>query len=437
MEQQTVLIASAFFNWSETQRMIEIGLEMHRRGHRVVFLGEGRFDHLLNGLPFVRERLEADRRWYTPERIAKMLNMEKYGNQYTTYEELDDIVQAELELIARYRPFVIVTGYRMTLTVSARIAKVKLAWCLSAVVSKAYLESVAAKRVVAFEALSRAEVKALPYQQALELTTDRVMQKRAIQTCATSQVWNKYLVQHGCEPFCSDMDIYCGDLNLMSDARELFPALPEIPNHTVFIGPILNSEVIPLSEAEKTALYAQNGRKKVLVSLGSAGSKRVLQTALEALRTTDFEVFVSVIGFLTADEVASYPPNFHFSEKYPLLEMAEHCDAALIQAGQGTLYAMLMGKCPFVSIPGPFEQRHNITNLLENFGCAKRLYAAYLTSRQVAEAMHEVLTDPRYREEAERAEALLRPYRTDPSRHAEVTAANQLEALGSIGSAAD
>ena len=84
----------------------------------------------------------------------------------------------------------------------------------------------------------------------------------------------------------------------------------------------------------------------------------------------------------------------HFSEKYPLLEMAEHCDAALIQAGQGTLYAMLMGKCPFVSIPGPFEQRHNITNLLENFGCAKRLYAAYLTSRQVAEAMHEVLTEP-------------------------------------------
>ena len=137
MEQQTVLIASALFNWSETQRMIEIGLEMHRRGHRVVFLGEGRFDHLLNGLPFVRERLEADRRWYTPERIAKMLNMEKYGNQYTTYEELDDIVQAELELIARYQPFVIVTGYRMTLTVSARIAKVKLAWCLSAVVSKA------------------------------------------------------------------------------------------------------------------------------------------------------------------------------------------------------------------------------------------------------------------------------------------------------------
>ena len=63
MEQQTVLIASALFNWSETQRMIEIGLEMHRRGHRVVFLGEGRFDHLLEGLPFVRERLEADRRW--------------------------------------------------------------------------------------------------------------------------------------------------------------------------------------------------------------------------------------------------------------------------------------------------------------------------------------------------------------------------------------
>ena len=378
MEQQTVLIASALFNWSETQRMIEIGLEMQRRGHRVVFLGEGRFDHLLNGLPFVRERLEADRRWYTPERSAKMLNMEKYGNQYTTYEELDDIVQAELELIARYRPFVIVTGYRMTLTVSARIAKVRLAWCLSAVVSKAYLESVAAKRVEHFARMSRAEVKQLPFQQALELTADRVMQKRAILTCATSQVWNKYLVQHGCEPFRSDMDIYCGDLNLMSDAR-----------------------------------------------------------ALEALRTTDFEVFVSVIGFLTADEVASYPPNFHFSEKYPLLEMAEHCDAALIQAGQGTLYAMLMGKCPFVSIPGPFEQRHNITNLLENFGCAKRLYAAYLTSRQVAEAMHEVLTDPRYREEAERAEALLRHYRTDPSRHAEVTAANQLEALAAIGSAAD
>lgn len=420
--QKTALFGSAMFNWSETQRMIEIARQLHRRGWRVVFLGEGRFDRLLEGLPFLHERLEEDRDWYTPDRIAKMLDMEKYGNRYATPQEIDRVVCAELRLVEKYQPDVIVTGYRMTLTLTARIAKVKLAWCLSATVSKLYLETAPAQGVAALEQLTKEERKALPYQRVRALYADKLMRERAVQSCTTSQAWNKVLQLHGCAPLKGDMDLFEGDLNLMSDARELFPALPCDDSHA-FIGPIFNSEVIPIAPEIEGALSLPD--KKILISVGSGGKKENLSAALEAARTADAQVFVSTIGSMTEAEMAAYPSNFHFAEKFPLVEVARRCDAAVIQAGQGTLYAVLLAGCPFVSLPATFEQRHNVGNLVSCFPCGEIVYPYEVSAALIARNLQAVLTETRYQTAAAQAKRVMEGYVT---RRAEGNAADLLEA---------
>ncbi|MDD6643709.1 MAG: hypothetical protein PUF80_05745 [Firmicutes bacterium] len=419
---KTALFGSAMFNWSETQRMIEIAGQLHKRGWRVVFLGEGRFDRLLEGLPFLRERLEEDRDWYTPDRIAKMLDMEKYGNRYATPQEIDRVVCAELRLVEKYQPDVIVTGYRMTLTLTARIAKVKLAWCLSATVSKLYLEADTAQGVAALEHLTKAELKSMPYPQVRSLYADKLMRDRAVKSCTTSQAWNEVLRLHGCAPLTDDMELFEGDINLMSDARELFPELPCDDSHA-FIGPIFNSEKIPIAP-EIAETLSQPG-KKVLISVGSGGKKENLIAALEAARAADAQVFVSTIGSMTEAEMADYPSSFHFAEKFPLVEVARRCDAAVIQAGQGTLYAVLLAGCPFVSLPATFEQRHNVRNLVSCFPCGEIVYPYEVSAALIARNLQAVLTEPRYREAAVQAKSVMEDYVAHP---AEETAAELLEA---------
>lgn len=425
---KTILFGAALFNWSETQRMVEFAAELHKRGYRIVFLGEGKYDYLIEDRSFIiRERLQADRDWYTPKRIAQMLAMDKVGNQYASASEIDTVVAEELRLIQKYQPCAIVTGYRMTLTLSARISGVKLVWCLSAVLSKHYL---AAKEVGSSGdsyRQSKEWMKNLPYQQARAMYADRLMRERAIRTNGTSKQWNQCLKQHGAALLQSDMELFEGDLNLMSDAAELFPSLPQIAGRYQFIGPIFNSEIIPIPDVLRPFLKKEYPRKKVLVSVGSGGKKEILMTALHALESVDCEVFVSVIGALEEDELAAFPERYHFCEKFPLIEMAQLCDAAIIQGGQGTLYAMLEGGCPFVSIPGTFEQRNNVENLLCQLECGKILYPYELSATNLTDSITDVLEKPEYSLGAQKGQAIVDRYYTEV--RAEVTAADRIEEM--------
>ena len=56
-----ILVGSALFNWSETQRMIEISDELTRRGYQIVFVGKGKYDFLLEEKGYIREHIEIGR----------------------------------------------------------------------------------------------------------------------------------------------------------------------------------------------------------------------------------------------------------------------------------------------------------------------------------------------------------------------------------------
>lgn len=421
----TILFGSAMFNWSETQRMIEIATALYQRGHKIVFIGEGKYDFLLQQHPdFIRAILPADREWYTNERVQKMLAMDKYGNNYATSDEIDAVVKQELELIDRYKPKAIVTGYRMTLSVTARIAKIPIFWVLSAVLSMPYLEPLAKLGKPAPPKLRTPESIA----KFASMVEDHIMTSRMIGSNKTSAAWNQCLATHCAHLLQCDMELFQGDFYLISDAKEVYSQLSE--KKCKFIGPIFNSEKITIEPDQLEILKEDSGRRKIFVSIGSAGTKRYLETILKAImRIENCEVFVSVIGALSEHEQAAYPKNFHFQDKYPLIQIARYCDVAVTLGGQGTIYAMLYAGCPFVAFPHSFEQRNNIINIMRTFSCGEYGLQRNISTDEVYRMVSVVLVDPTYRSNAKRAQSIIAPYYEDPAMRAENVAAITIEAV--------
>ena len=183
----------------------------------------------------------------------------------------------------------------------------------------------------------------------------------------------------------------------MSDAKELFPELTETVNYK-FIGPILNNQYIEMPEIVNRVISQNNNRKKVLISIGSGGKKELFLKILRSTLDFDCDFFVSVVGILNDDDIKDYPSNYYFCDKFPLIEIAQLCDVAIIQGGQGTLYATIAGKCPFVSLPATFEQRQNIENLLKHYKCGEIIRMFSVTEPSIKNALKLLLDSAEYQD---------------------------------------
>lgn len=416
-----ILVGCALFNWSETQRMVEISDELILRGYKIVFIGKGKYDFLLNNKPYIREYVSYDEKWYTEERISKMLGMDVCGNSYATSDEINGIVDSEIKIINKYNPILILTGYRMSLTVSARYANIPIAWCLSATLSRLYLTKVLER---AKELCKNNRSSGASYQDIRSQFENKIACERLLKNCKTSKAWNEVLTNKNLEIFTSDLDIYTGDLNLMSDAKELFEDIDETKQYH-FIGPILNNEKIIMPDVVSKVLDSNNGRKKVLISIGSSGTKETFKKILDATRNLDFDFFISVIGILDK-ELEEYPDNYYFCEKFPLVDIAKVCDIAIIHGGQGTLYAMIAAKCPFLVLPATFEQRQNVENVLRNNKCGKIIYSYEFSNKKFQDSLLSVLSSKKYKESIIELSHNIKKYFED-SRFASKRAADVIE----------
>ena len=138
-KKKKVLVGAALFNWSETQRMITIVDGLWKNGWQVYFAGKGPYERLIADEPYKRVYLQCDTWWYDQKHIDRMMDMGRYGGRIGSAQELEQVVNEEIALIREIQPDLMLTGYRMTFTASARICQVPLVWCMSAVMSQPFI----------------------------------------------------------------------------------------------------------------------------------------------------------------------------------------------------------------------------------------------------------------------------------------------------------
>lgn len=416
MGRKRILIAAAAYNWAESHRMAEIGKEFLKRGWEVLSLGEGKYDYLLkDGMEHIR--LDEDSGWYTEERIEKLMDMDRWGNDYCSEDELESLVAAEERLFDNVSPDLVMTGYRTTLSISCRAWGVPLIWVLSAVVSPLYY---------------RYGLATMPERvpvRFVESIKDSRLQKEyycrlAMKNKESSRVWNKVAKKRGAPQFRCDTELFRGDFNIMSDAPELFPEFNELPDDYRFCGPLLNHERIPWPDWKKD--MENTKRRKILVTMGSSGEREIFLSVLRSLRTLNAEIFVSRASIASEDIEKEFPDNFHFAEKLPHLEAARLADLSIIHGGQGTVYTTALSGKPFIGIPMFSEQQYNLENILR-FGSGEYVSAAGFKEENLIAKAEAIFSDNAYYRKAKKLRELLEPYTDGRKPHPEEKAFEEIE----------
>lgn len=122
---------------------------------------------------------------------------------------------------------------------------------------------------------------------------------------------------------------------------------------------------------------------------------------LAGLRELGRDVIVAVGDELDPAELGPQPDFVHVVKFVPLGAALPHCAAVVSHGGSGSLVATLAHGLPSVLLPMGADQPGNAARC-EALGVARVLDVTTATSQEVRAAVETVLTEPSYREAAER-----------------------------------
>lgn len=177
-----------------------------------------------------------------------------------------------------------------------------------------------------------------------------------------------------------------GDYTLILDREELFPQ-KKLPQSYTCIGPLFHKEK---SEGKEFEDLISNGKKNILVAMGSSGD-------LSKLKFVEEDLFGEFNFFVAGDEnalKASHIFSKKFFNTYWLLEKA---DLLICHGGNGTIYQALAKKVPILCLPSIFEQEWNL-QAIEELGIGRRLeehgFLAYMQIKEAIQKRNEVFHFP-------------------------------------------
>jgi UDP:flavonoid glycosyltransferase YjiC (YdhE family) len=143
------------------------------------------------------------------------------------------------------------------------------------------------------------------------------------------------------------------DYTLYADVPELFPP-SELPDNHRFIGPVLWSPPLPLPD-----WWGQlpADRPLVYLTLGSSGQGELLPAALQALAGLPITVVAATAGKIAVQEV---PANAHVVDFLPGEEAARRASLVICNGGSPTSQQALVAGVPVIGIASNLDQFLNM-----------------------------------------------------------------------------
>jgi len=308
--------------------------------------------------------------------IDSKLFAERLRQGKPVYEasNLHDYVVADLALIERIRPDLIVGDFRLSLSVSARMARVPYA-CIT----NAYWSPFARERSLPLPVLPWTPYVPLALaQRAFDLIQPVVL-------AAHCRPLNDVRKAYGLPPLPRDLrSIYTdADYTLYADSPELFP-LPDAPPHHLHLGPVLWSPPMAMPAWWDDL---PDDRPLVYVTMGSSGSARLLEVVIDSLAGMGVSVIASTAG-------APNPPNrWHnvwLADYLPGEKAAAKAALVVCNGGSPTSQQALAVGAPVVGICANMDQMLNMRGLAAS-GAGIGLRADRLTPSGIVAAVESLL----------------------------------------------
>jgi UDP:flavonoid glycosyltransferase YjiC (YdhE family) len=376
---KTIIFAPATYNLSETTRTLEIA-KACSDSFSPVFIGYGgTYSYLIEEAGVPLRTLEPV---LTDEKIRHLLEidrMEKRGDFYTE-SELEQRVANEISVLEELKPEAVVTGFNLSVIISARAAGVPLVWEIAAAGVRPYYEAGLSTWPDAFDS---PYLRWIP-EGWLNWANNNLLVRSKMMVGPINKVARAYRVPE----FKSFLYVAEGDYTLLTDVPEM-TGITDLPMGFRYVGPFIARLDLPVPP-EITDM--PRDKPVVYFGMGSSGSPELTRAIVEGFRGKPYRVIAPVKHRLQQLK-ANVPDNVVVTDLVPAHRVNPMADISLIHGGAGTVYTACLAGKPIVGIGFQPEQEGNLECLARK-GFAIRLRRRRVTPEAIFEALETLLADP-------------------------------------------
>lgn len=367
-----VLFVAEAVTLAHVARLVTLATGMQAAGHRVALAADPRYAPIVGPLPFPVLEIRS-----MP--AARFQHAITRGTPIFDFETLDRYVADDLALLERVSPRVVVGDFRISLGVSARLARVPYVNLTNAYWSPLAL----IRRVVPeFEWVRWLGVPAA--QAAFDLFERAGYARHAAPV-------NRLRRKHGLPAIGHDFRLALtdGDITLYADVPQIIPTQP-LPANQHFVGPVAWEPAVAPPAWWGRLAERRRERPLVYVSLGSSGPAAALQQVLDGLAPLD----VDVIAATVADPASlRKPDNAQLAALLPGGRACALADLVICNGGSpGTYQALAQGK-PVIGIAGNMDQFLNMA-AVEDAGCGVLVRSRAASASAVGHLAERALSTP-------------------------------------------
>jgi UDP:flavonoid glycosyltransferase YjiC (YdhE family) len=358
---------------AHVSRPLMLAAAAHARGYDVVYATDPRYAWVAADAPFERLELAS----LEPARfLAAVARGAPIFDAATLAAEAAD----DQRLLARVGPDVVVGDLRVSLSVSARLARVPYV-----AIANAYWSP--------YRTTSIREVPPLPATRRVPLPLANAA-FRAVRRPAFARhalPLNRVRRRHGLPPIRYDVRYVYTDADHVgyADVPELFPLAGAPPTHH-FLGPLVWSPPVALPPWWTTL---PQDRPMVYVTLGSSGDPAQLPTIIAALAALPVTV---VVASVEAAAAGGYPPNVHVARFLPGDQVSRAARLVVCNGGSPTSQQALMAGVPVLGVATNLDQILNM-RAIERAGAGLLLRGDRLRAEAVTRAARRLLSDGAFR----------------------------------------
>ncbi|MCA1563443.1 MAG: glycosyl transferase family 1 [Acidobacteria bacterium] len=310
------------------------------------------------------------------------LNSLAQGTVSYSKEALHKYVRDDLAIFEAIQPDLVIGDYRLSLCISAPVARLRFASIFNAQWSP-----------------YRKQPAIIPELPITRWLSPRLLNRvyaglRPIFYAVHAKPVNDTRRAFGLPRLSRDLrDVYtAGDLVLYPDVPEFVP-VAEAPSHHHFIGPCAWSAAARKPDWWGEVMSSSNPR--VFVSLGSSGPIKALPAVLEALSQLPVTVILATSGRI----VGPTHPSVYVWNLLPYEETASHVAAVVSHGGTGAVYPALSAGTPILAIPSNIDM-HLSSALLEESGAGLQLRVEHASPERLRNRLGRLLSEGRFKDSA-------------------------------------
>jgi len=182
---------------------------------------------------------------------------------------------------------------------------------------------------------------------------------------------------------------YEANLVFLPDEPAFFP-FKNLRSNCKHLGTLLFEDLTP--EPEWLDDFANNKRKKIVITNGTSGEQEKHELFKEAFKDNSYAVALQ-----TPDE--NVQGNFYGKNMFNLQKTLPHADLFIHHGGTGSNYQGLKMGVPMLALPWHFEQQINGAQL-EKTGAGLSFYPFDINPKSVREKTDMMIRDKRFKENA-------------------------------------